>query len=216
MRAHAVRGLIGAVALLLVSGGRAEGQTSIGPMVGANYSTIGGADASADLRSKVGLLVGAYAQVALSSRVGIEPQVHYARKGAKFVSVRDASYELGYLQIPMLARARFPGESSATAYLILGPSLAFRTSCTYSSEPAPIDCDDLVNESDEEITFARTDVSLIGGAGLELPNSLSIAVRYDFGITRLVSGAGVAGEGRFYNRALSVTLGYGIRLSAVR
>ena len=202
MKASLRAAVLGAVPLLLFSAGSAAAQVRFGPMVGANMSTIGGDDAEDFFSSRVGFVFGGFAQLG-AGRFALQPQVLYSMKGANSQDVEDASLKLNYLQVPVLAQIRFPGAGGVTPYLILGPSLSFKLSCKLSDGDEEFDCEDVGFET------KGTDFSLIGGIGLDF-GSLTIAARYDYGLTRLDD---TTSPDDLYNRAFTLTVGYGIRLS---
>jgi hypothetical protein len=202
MRFRAVKVLAFSLPFLLAGTSDVESQVRLGPMVGANMSTIGGDDAEDFFSNRVGVVFGGFAQLG-AGRFAIQPQVLYSMKGANIEGVEGASLKLNYLQVPVLAQIRFPGAGGVTPHLILGPSLSFKLSCKLSDGDEEFDCEDVGLEA------KGTDFSLIGGIGLDV-GSLTIAARYDYGLTRLED---TTSPDDLYNRAFTLTVGYGIRLS---
>lgn len=205
MRFRVVKALAALVPVLMVGAGQAAAQVRVGPVIGANLATVGGEDAE-DFKSTMGVVFGAFASLEISPRFAIQPQVLYSMKGAKEDEF-DSKLRLNYIQVPVLAQIRFPGSSSVTPYLLLGPSLGFKASCKIEVAGESIDCDD----TDTEV--AGTDLSLIGGVGLDVGPNVTLALRYDYGLTRLDQGTN---PDDVFNRALTFTVGYGVRLNPAR
>lgn len=202
MHFRAVKALALAVPFLILGTGVAEGQARFGPMVGVNLSTIGGDDVSdGEVSSKLGFLFGAFAQFDVSPRVAIQPQLLYTMKGTQDADDSDFKLKIDYIQIPVLAQIRFGGGSNVTPYLILGPSLAFKVSCKFTDGSTDVDCED------DLLEVSSTDFGAIGGLGLEIGNNVTVAARYDYSFSKLASDFDAR------NRAITFTIGYGVRLS---
>jgi hypothetical protein len=202
MRFRAVKVLAFSLPFLLAGTSDVESQVRLGPMVGAHLSTLGGDDAEDFFSNRVGFLFGGFAQLGAGG-FAVQPQVLYSMKGAKWEAVEGGKIKLNYIQVPVLAQIRFPGAAGVTPYLILGPSLSFNMSCKLADDTIEVDCED------EGLEVAKTDFSLIGGVGLDI-RSLTIAARYDYGLSKIDGGPSPED---LFNRAFTLTIGYGVRLS---
>lgn len=206
MRTRLVRATGLALVLSYLAVGMVEGQSRIGPIVGVNFATLGGDDVEeGDFTRRTGFLFGAFAQLAVSPNFAIQPQVVYTMKGAK-EDGGDFEVKLNHIQVPLLAQIRFPGSGQVTPYLIVGPALGFKASCKLTDGTTEADCED-------EVDVAGTDFSLIGGVGVEIGPNVSIAGRYDYGLSKVESGSDAS---KIYNRTITFTIGYGVRLNPMR
>lgn len=187
-----------------VSTAAAQKSTTIGPVVGLNIATFGGEDAEG-VDSRTAFLVGGFAAFGLSPRFALEPSLLYTQKGGN-VEIEDAdgTIKLSYIQVPLLARFRFPS-GNVTPNLMAGPAVAFRTGCKVSASQGAIeinlDCDDA------DIPIVKTDFSVLFGVGLEFGRFM-VSARYDYGLTEVPS----EGEGDVFNRTISFVAQYGFRL----
>lgn len=191
----------------LVAQTAAEGQrsTTVGPVVGVNFATFGGADAD-NVGTRTGFLVGGFAAFGLSSRFTLEPSLLYTQKGGEAIFEEDAqgTLKLDYFQVPLLGRLRFPS-GSVTPNFLFGPAIAFRTSCNASASQGPIEIN--VDCDEAEFEISSTDFSLIAGIGLEI-SQFMVSLRYDYGLTAIPS----ATSDDVFNRTWSLVAQYGFRL----
>lgn len=200
---HGVTAL--AAVLAAVPAVRAQTSTTVGPVIGVNFSTFGGSDAD-DIGTRTAFLVGGFAAFGLSRRFTLEPSLLYTQKGGEAVFENDVqgTIKLDYVQVPLLGRLRFPS-GSVTPNFLFGPAIGFRTSCSASASQGPIevniDCDEA------EFQISSTDFSLIAGVGLEV-GPLLFSLRYDYGLTAVPS----EGNADVFNRAWSLVAQYGFRL----
>jgi hypothetical protein len=172
----------------------------LGPVAGITFATIGGDDAE-DISNRIGYQVGGFVSLAWGSTFALQPEVVWVMKGAEN-DAENFTINLSYLQVPVLARVRFPvgAGSRVTPFLSAGPSFAFKVDCTVEEDSAEEPCED----------EASTDFSLVFGGGLEV-GDFTIAGRYDLGFTNLDTS-----PDRFdlKNRSWSIVVGYGFRLGA--
>lgn len=205
-----------AIIAALVAAPVAQAQTVVrlGPVVGLNLSTLSASDPSEDIEvdSRLGPLFGGFVSFDLSPSFSIQPELLYTRRGAD-LPIEDitGSIKLDYIQIPLLARVRFPG-SSVTPFLQAGPALAFKSSCKVGASAGGVS--ETVDCTDDDLDFVglkSTSLSGIVGAGLDVGN-FQVGLRYDHGFTNIIRDAG-PGE-KAANRAFSITVGYGFRLGS--
>jgi hypothetical protein len=189
---------------IALSTAAAQKSTTVGPVVGLNISTFGGADAD-DAESRTAFLVGGFAAFQLSPRFLLEPSLLYTQKGAD-VDIEDArgTLKLTYIQVPLLGRYRL-SSGKTVPNLIFGPAVAFKTGCNASGSAGAIEINVDCDEAD--VPIASTDFSFIGGVGLEV-SSFMFSLRYDYGLTAVPS----EGDAKVYNRTISLVGQYGFRL----
>lgn len=190
---------------------------SVGVKGGAAFATVS-SDQFPDASNKTGLSLGATASLGLAPMFAIQPEVLLVQKGAEIdiagTTVPDVSgsYNVSYLQIPLLAKISLPTPGSAKPFLYVGPAISIETGCSVSAEAdgisADMDCD-----ADGLSTLARksTDFSAVGGAGLGVgmgPGEFSLEARYDLGLTSISDVA----ETDLKNRAFTVLAGFSFQL----
>lgn len=182
----------------------AQKGTTVGPVVGLNIATFGGADAEG-AESRTAFLIGGFAAFQLSPRFLLEPSLLYTQKGAD-VDIEDArgTLKLTYIQVPLLGRYRL-SSGKTVPNLIFGPAVAFKTGCSASGSAGVIEIN--VDCDVADVPIASTDFSLIGGVGLEVANFM-VSLRYDYGLSAVPS----AGDAKAYNRTISLVGQYGFRL----
>lgn len=198
----------GTAAAQSVADAPAASRTSFGVLAGVNVASFGGSDGDDLEDSRTGFLVGGFAVVRLSPVFAFQPEVLYAQKGAGGSiedggGVESIEFQLSYLEAPLLLRVDVPGGASVRPFLLAGPSLALNVGCeveaSFEGVTASVDCDEA--DAAEPETF---DVGGLIGGGLEFPlgtRSLSVGVRYTFGLTDVLDGADAQ------NRALGIVAG---------
>ncbi len=162
-----------------------------------------------ELDSRTGINVGASATFPLSESVGVRIGGAYVQKGAHG---GDADFEvtlsLDYIEFSSLLKANFPfRNTSASMYVLAGPSVAFEANCESSFSDGvsttTINCTELRFDTNT-IDFGAT-----GGAGFEfaIPMGmiLSLEVLYTRGFT---SAADEWDDDDVKNRAFTVWGGF--------
>lgn len=168
------------VAALTVNAQNEEGQITIQPKVGANFSTITKFD---DTKMKVGLAVGVEAEYGVSENFGVAAGVLYSMQGC---GIKDASekYKFDYINIPIVAQY-YPVKGLA---IKAGVQPGFCVSAKAGSA---------------KITNKKSfDFSIPVGLSYEI-SKFVIDARYNFGLTKVLDSS-VKGK----NSVIQVTLGY--------
>jgi hypothetical protein len=191
--------------LVAWSAAAAQKSTTVGPVVGLNIATFGGADAE-NVSSRTAFLIGGFAAFQLSPKFLLEPSVLYTEKGGEvdFEEDINGTIKLTYLQVPVLGRYRL-GSGKAVPNLIFGPAVGFKIGCNASGNAGPIEINVDCDEAD--VPVSSTDFSLIGGVGLEV-SKFMFSLRYDYGLSAVPS----EGDAKVYNRTVSLVGQYGFRL----
>lgn len=220
---------VGAVVLLTQ---RADAQsTRFGGYLGSSIATISegdevvvdGTEAAVSRSRRIGLQLGLWMNRQLTGVFSLQPEVHYTQKGVRYAAVfadggdfgfpssADFSLDLAYLEVPVLLRADLGRASSAARpFLVAGPMLAYRMSCSLGIDAGLFDissgCDD-VDEDGQSLDFASFDVGGTVGAGVAMRRGMreyTAALRYTHGLRSLSSEqSGVT------NRNLSLLVGIG-------
>jgi hypothetical protein len=148
-------------------------QVKFGLKAGVNVANLtmdmGGVSLSPD--SKVGAVAGAFVNVRLTDKFGIQPELLYSMKGSKFSDsdFGEAITKLNYLSVPVMAKYYFGGFN-----LQAGPMFDFLLSAKdeYDGE-----------EEDTKDEVKGMDLGLGLGLGYELPLGISFDARYMMGLT---------------------------------
>ncbi|MDT0630329.1 porin family protein [Rubrivirga sp. S365] len=156
-------------------------QTTYGVRAGLNVSDVVGFDdndiaVGIDKTPSLGFVGGVFAEVPVSPRFSIRPEVLYSRKGVSFdpsddfvddIVDFDSGISLGYIEVPVLARVGVPLGQFLDAGLLVGPTFAFKVSESFDANGSvggvDFDLDDLITEDGED-AFETFDFGLAVGA----------------------------------------------------
>ena len=148
----------------------AQSSMKIGALAGVDFTNLTGDDVS-DLSSKTGFIGGLYVGFPMGKSIVLEPEVLYVNKGAKDNSVSPTqTLGINYIEIPVLVRYNFKADGGP--FILLGPSVGFSTSCTFSNGAASADCKGL--GADVQTTYSG-----IVGLGFQ-KGRFGLEGRYDF------------------------------------
>lgn len=200
-----------AVILCFLDAFSVRAQTVYGFRIGANVSTFGGdfADAGAP-ESRTGLIAGSFTRFALRNEFGVQFEVLYSQKGARFeepdTSAVEVTLEAIYLEIPVLLTYTVPLSPAVSPILYAGPAVGFEISERIRQRVGEFE----QSESSDDLT--SPDLGLLLGADVTLPLGgldALLGVRYTYGFTDLANPERIADpEVRLSNRVLAVTLGF--------
>jgi opacity protein-like surface antigen len=180
---------------------------TVGPVLGLNYFTFTGSDAT-DAKYKAGLAVGLALSRDIAPSIFFAPEALYSMKGASFSSggVTDR-FKVNYLEVPVLFGYRFDTHSQTQPYVVAGPTVGLMLSCnleeTSGSTTQSASCKDL------GIDTKSTDFGITGGAGVEFPLSsmtLTLTGRYTIGLSDVVSNFSVKNSGFSFTAGLMFPL----------
>ena len=205
-----------AIVLLAMIPGAVSAQAEVGIRGGVNFATLDSNDPGDDVSSRTALNVGAFVTIPVSSVFGIEIGVGFSEKGAENDEVGLSATDIGYLQIPVLAKISIPTPGSVGVYFRGGPTIGIRTNCEVSVVEAgaseTIDCDTTSGPSGSEVK--SVDIGVLVGAGLDFSvapkTSLLIELQYDLGLSNIVD-SGFDGV-ELKNRAFSILAGLSFKL----
>lgn len=161
MKKHLLYGLVLFAAMFT-----SFGQSSrFGIKIGANYSTIN-SDTLDELgldESRIGALVGFFADYEINSRFRIQPELQYSAQGNKEKEVR-----INYLQLPVALKY----EISDVFNIHIGPQAGLKI---WEWE----------DNSDSEADFAPIDFSGFGGIGVQITENFFAEARYVIGFSNV-------------------------------
>lgn len=160
--------ILTAVAVMAFAFSNAQ-ETRFGVKGGANLANLTGDYEGAS--SMVGFHVGGFAEIKLSDKFAIQPELLYSAQGAKvkqtfFEETDKYDVKLSYLNIPVLAKYYVTEEFSVEA----GPQLGVLLSAKEGKE-------------DAKDYYKSVDFGFNVGAGYNFTEDLSVGVRYTAGLS---------------------------------
>jgi len=182
-------------------------QTSFGIHAGANFATMKFEDDDDDVKSKVGLVIGALAEIDFGSSISFRPELNFIQKGYKYDETNfESKLSLNYIELSPNFVYNVPA-GSGKFYIGLGPSFGFGISGKYKTE--------ILGEGEEEIDvefgndednddFKSFDYGLNILAGYKLPAGLSLTAGYNLGLGNI----SFDDDDDVKNRGFSIKLGY--------
>jgi hypothetical protein len=180
---------ISCAALVLVTGAASAATWHYGARAGVNLANVRG-----DIEELLtpdwhpGLAAGGFAEADVSPSTSIVLEVDYVQKGADYREIRtdaagnftepNASLELSYVEVPILARLHLLKERAITPFIEVGPTFGFALGATQKSDSSP--------DVDLKDDLKTVDVGLALGVGFRFITQLG---RVDFE-TRYGTGFG--------------------------
>ncbi|MGO4772300.1 porin family protein [Flavobacterium sp. W22_SRS_FK3] len=180
------------IAVLAFGFTNAQG-VKFGVKAGVNFANVGG-DAE-DTKTLVGFQVGGFAEIKLTEKFAIQPELLYSAQGAKNEdSFGGETYKydtkLDYLNVPVMAKYFITEAFSVEA----GPQIGFLLSAKEDGE----DFKDYAKSIDFGLNF---------GAGYDFTENLSAGVRYNLGLSNINDGEG-SDDYKVNNSVFSLSVGY--------
>ena len=150
-------------------------------------------------KAKVGFNVGLTVDYQLASSVYLLTGLEYTTKGTEGDGF-DASYNLGYLQLPVHVAYKLPVSQSAVLVLHGGPYLAYALNGNYKEGIASIDLfHDFENVG---VLYNRFDAGFGIGAGMEF-GKFGVGLGVDYGLANINKEDGYSMKN--FNSSLSVS-----------
>jgi opacity protein-like surface antigen len=157
---------------------------------GLNVATLTG-DID-DVSSKVGFHIGGFAEIKVSDKFAVQPELLFSTQGAK--SDGDGKLNLSYINIPVMAKFYVADAFSLEA----GPQIGFLTTAKADGGSVEVDIKDEMKSVDFGLNF---------GAGYDFTENLSAGLRYNLGLSNTFKTE--AGEDfKAKNSVFSLSLGY--------
>ena len=178
----------------------------IGPVVGVNFASFGGNDASGT-KGRTGFAVGGAIRFESKSGFMIEPRVLYSVKGASIdISGTSLDAKPAYLEVPVMFGYQFPMTGSQLKPRIFaGPDLGLEIGCKFSSGGTDLDC----NDPSTSLSNQTLDFGILGGVGMGFPvgsGVLDVSVHYALGLTKIWSST--LGSTDIKNRTFAIAVAY--------
>jgi len=154
---------------------------------GVNSATISGDDIN-DAKSRTSFNVGVLAEIPITERLSIQPEVMYSGQGFDvkeidqdniFDTNENVEYQLDYIQVPILLKAYLVKGLSVE----VGPQFGFKIHEELDFQPNADGGDIEINPEDSYIK--DFDTSLAIGAGYKFDNGFFVNGRYNLGLTNI-------------------------------
>lgn len=146
-------------------GGSSAGMVKFGPKAGLNIASL----SIDNTKSLIGFHVGAFAEIMISEKFAVQPEIMYSAQGAK-ADEGDGELKLGYLNIPVMAKFFVAEGFSVEA----GPQIGFLMNAEDS------------DGTDIKDSFETTDFGINVGLGYSLPMGVMFSGRYNIGLSDTV------------------------------
>lgn len=197
------------VALLFVFGISSAQKAKFGIKGGMNISNWAGDTEGMDTKSKIGFNVGGFAEIKLSDKFAIQPELLYSAQGMKLDNMPleiegsdytvDSTFKLGYINVPVMFKYYVAEKFNIEA----GPQIGFLTSAKIKATVEGIGS---ATESVKE-NFESVDFGLNFGAGYDFTEHFFANVRYNLGLSNIAKTE--EGEDATINNSVfSLNVGY--------
>ena len=166
-----------------------------GAKAGLNISSAtGDTQIFGDLSSKVGLQLGGFAEIKISDKFAIQPELLYSSQGVKetdtdvisgIVVTEKTTQKLAYLNIPVMAKYYVAEGFSIEA----GPQLGFLMSAKAEVESSALG-QSVTASADNKEDFNSTDFAFNLGAGYDVAENINLGIRYSIGLSNVLKNSG--------------------------
>jgi opacity protein-like surface antigen len=154
-----------------------------------NFATITGQDGA---KNKVGFAIGGFAEIKVSDKFAVQPELMYSIQGAKS---EGGSLELNYINIPVMGKFMVTEEISLQA----GPQLGILMSATAKSDAG--------GSNDFKDQTKGIDFGLNFGAGYNIGEDMMIDLRYNLGLSQIEKEL-ASGQTASKNAVIQLGFGY--------
>jgi hypothetical protein len=171
-------------------------EVHFGVKAGVNFASLGGDD-SDGLDGLTSFLFGAVADIGVSEKFSVQPELVYSAQGAKYTMSEgyDGKYKLDYLNVPVLAKFMVAEGFSIEAGPQVGFLLSAKEEYTSTGDSGTDDIKD---------SLKGTDFSAAIGLGYKTESGLNFAARYNLGLGNIVDESGVD----LKNNVFQISVGY--------
>ena len=181
-------------------------EVRLGAKGGVNFSSFSGDgfDAFDDPEGRTSFHIGAFAEIPLSERFSIQPEVLYSGQGFDLISregADDTEVQLDYINVPVMAKVYIVEGLYAEA----GPQIGFNVKSEIDSDPDDVDSGDVTIDED---VINDVEFSVGVGAGYQFNNGLFLNARYNFGLTDVFNNEDLLIDSDAKNSVFAVSAGY--------
>ena len=188
-----------------------QAQTSFGIQAGANIASQKGEEDNISIKSdsKVGLVIGALAEIDFGSSISFRPELNFIQKGSKFdEDGYKLTQTLNYIELSPNFVYNIPA-GTGYVFLGLGPSFGFGLSGKYKATETgfPEEKGDIKFGNDEvNDDFKSFDFGLNLLGGYKMSNGIFLSAGYNLGLANLALGDTDGFSVK--NRGFSIKIGY--------
>ena len=204
--------LFTALAVVVFSTTNAQ-DTTFGAKAGLNLSTLDITDENIDSRTAFHL--GVTAEIAISEKFSIQPELLYSSQGAKnedsyedfYVSgTTNTTWKIDYILLPVMAKFYVSEGLSLEA----GPQIGFLASANADTDVTVRDNAAEVSVSNSSSTDVKDELKSIDfafnlGLGYKLDNGLNFAARYNIGLSDINDSES---DAKFKSRVFQLSVGF--------
>lgn len=167
--------IILASALFIFLGATKAQVVHFGIKGGLNASNLSVSNNSGNnLDTKIGFNAGLLAHIHAGTNFAIQPEVYYSSEGAQYKgSTPKTTYQLGYINVPILAQYMFGNGFRVEA----GPQVGFLVNANTKQKGKP--------SVDIKNSYKTTSFSIPVGVGYLTSYGLGFDARYNFGISNI-------------------------------
>ena len=180
----------------------AQAQFALGIKGGPNFASIDTrASAGENYRSRTGFHGGAFALIKLT-KIGIQPEFIYSKQGTKFkLNTQDYEANYDYFNVPIVFKLYTIGGINLQA----GPQFGFLSGVDGQAVKVENGQTNVFDVAKEH--YKSSDLSLVLGAGWDLPFGLTLDARYNLGLSRIQDNPQLEAT---KNQVWQVSVGYKI------
>lgn len=188
---------MGLVGLVGVNAQEKTNTPQLGIKTNLNVTSFLGDDVKDD-NYKLGWSAGVYYHIPLNQTVAIQPEVNFARVGAKYkndlvnsnniTTTYSNTTTLDYIQVPVLLKI-YPGGTRFN--FEIGPQVGFNV---YASNKAKFDTNingqSITSETKTDISDSveKVDFGAVAGVGYNITDNINVGVRYYLGLKDTFKG----------------------------
>lgn len=167
-------------------------EVKFGVKGGLNIANLGG-DIE-DNKSLVGFHIGGFAEIKLTDKFAVQPELLFSTQGTKFDGDGDGKYNFSYLNVPVMAKFYVADKFSLEA----GPQIGFLLSAKAKA-----------GDEDEDVkdSFKSIDFGVNFGAGYDFTENLSAGIRYNLGLANILDTE-EGNDTKIKNSVFSLSVGY--------
>ena len=132
---------------------------------GVNMSQVTGDNVFDDAEARFGIAGGIALRWPIAGAASLQPELNFAQKGTKLEDTpgisEDVTYEVDYLEVPVLLRLDLPPAAGVSPAVFLGPALGIELSEQLRVRSG------LLQGTDSRSDLEDFDLGVVGGVGFE-------------------------------------------------
>jgi hypothetical protein len=202
-----MRRIVLSLTLATVASAAAAQHVAFGLKAGPSYTKFRGIDpaqiSSASNAYRLGFHAGVMAEVKVTDKFSIQPELLYSQKGAKNKLVDEIYTVFSYLDLPVMVKARL-GETGF--FLEGGPQFGYLLRATSNF---------MQYSYNQRDSYEKVDVGYAAGLGYQLTSGPLLGFRFNGGLTRLnrpiINGGQIRASENMWNNAFQLYAGYLLR-----